>query len=64
MSLNGFITVSKYNQERGYQICGKCGGNKFKDPFFDENGNGSISYKATCTNCGAVNILAKKEANL
>ena len=62
MSNNESFTVSKYNQDRCYQICGTCGHNKFKDPFFDENGNGSLSYKATCTNCGAINILAKREA--
>ena len=61
MTPNGSITVSKTNQERAYQICGKCGHNKFKDSFFEENGNGSLSYKATCINCGTINILAKRE---
>jgi len=59
---NGSITVSKYRTDRFYQICGRCSHNKFRDPSFEENHNGSISYKAECCNCGAVNILAKREA--
>jgi len=56
------LTASKYNAAKGYQICGVCKSNMFKDIKVIKTEDDTI-VTARCVRCGEINDMNPGEDN-